>query len=101
MLKNKIREEKDKVLRKVKKKKKRTKSRNKPIKHLQTQSLPHVVNPSNTLDTRIILPRRIHPNRSKALLDGMLEDIRLGHLNEGRMWFGGFRWNEIRFRRTR
>lgn len=45
----------------------------------------HIVNPSNTLKSQRFFAKRIYTHGRYTVLDSLLEDIRLGYLDEGRM----------------
>lgn len=45
----------------------------------------HVIDPGDALQAEALLAERIDANRGETLLDGLLEDERLGHLDEGRV----------------
>lgn len=62
--------------------------------NIQMKHSAHVINPGHTLKTQRFLTESIHPHSRYTVLDGPLEDIRLGYLDKRRMdgrgiWNGG------------
>lgn len=62
--------------------------------NIQMKHSAHIINPGYTLETQRFLTERVHPHSRYTVLDGLLEDIRLGYLDKRRMngrgvWNGG------------
>lgn len=63
--------------------------------NIQMKHSAHIIYPSHTLETQCFLTERVHAHSRYTVLNGLLEDIRLGHLDKRRMdgrgvWHGGF-----------
>lgn len=62
---------------------------------LQIQDPTNVVDPGDTLEAQGLLAQGIHAHGGNTLLDGLLEDVRFGQLDEGRVDGGWVRQDRL------
>jgi len=67
--------------------------------HIQIKLTANIIDPGDTLQAQIILAQRIDRHGGHAFLDGLLEDIRLRYLDEGRVDGRRFRQGSVGARR--
>lgn len=63
--------------------------------HIQIKLTANIIDPGDTLQAEILLAQRIDRHGGHAFLDGLLEDIRLRDLDEGRVDGRGFRQGRV------
>lgn len=57
--------------------------------NIQMENPAYIVNPGNSLKAQCFLPQGVDPHYCNAVFDGLLKDVRLGHLDERRMGIRG------------
>lgn len=63
--------------------------------HIQIKLAANIIDPGDALQAQVYLAQRIDGHGGHAFLDGLLEDIRLRYLEEGRVDGRGFRQGRV------